>query len=186
MIVSAFLHWLLSRSVFYVRILQYDQSGVLDKAKTISTCGVSPMPMIFAISLAGLALAILLGLGLRRFPTGIPLARNCSLAISAACHPPLGDQNPALKPVMWGEVQLGDPSGEDETWQGTELDDQRLTGETSNLLSGRNEDAVDHRMENIDDCETASQSYCQRNPAIPHCSFTSMEVKKPDLSKRYG
>lgn len=181
MIVSALLHWLLSRSIFYVRILQYDQSGVLDKTKTISTCGLSLMPMIFTISLAGLALAILLGLGLRRFPTRMPLAGNCSLAISAACHPPPEDQNPALKPVMWGEVQLGDPSGVD-----VELDDQSLTDETSNPLLSRNEDAVDPQMENIDDWETARQPYCKRSSAIPHCSFTSMEVKKPDLSKRYG
>ncbi|KAJ9316599.1 hypothetical protein DTO271D3_3106 [Paecilomyces variotii] len=186
MIVSAVLHWLLSRSIFYVRILQYDQSGVLDKTKTISTCGLSLMPMVFTIFLAGLALAILLGLGLRRFPTRIPLAGNCSLAISAACHPPPEDQNPALKPVMWGEVQLGDPSGEDEIWQRTELDDQSLTDETSNPLLSRNEDAVDPQMENIDDWETARQSYYKRNSEIPYFSFTSMEVKKPDPSKRYG
>lgn len=181
MIVSAVLHWLLSRSIFYVRILQYDQSGVLDKTKTISTCGLSLIPMIFTISLAGLALAILLGLGLRRFPTRMSLAGNCSLAISAACHPPPEDQNPALKPVMWGEVQLGDPSGVD-----VELDDQSLTDETSNPLLSRNEDAVDPQMENIDDWETARQPYCKRSSAIAYCSFTSMEVKKPDLSKRYG
>ena len=123
---------------------------------------------------------------MRRFPTGIPLAGNCSLAISAACHPPPEDQNPALKPVMWGEVQLGDTSGEDETWQRTELDDQSLTDETSNPLLSRNEDAVDQQMENIDDWETARQSYYKRNSAIPHCSFTSMRVKKSDPSKRYA
>lgn len=109
------------------------------------------------------------------------LAGNCSLAISAACHPPPEDQNPALKPVMWGEVQLGDPSGVD-----VELDDQSLTDETSNPLLSRNEDAVDPQMENIDDWETARQPYCKRSSAIAYCSFTSMEVKKPDLSKRYG
>ncbi|KAL2007038.1 hypothetical protein VTN00DRAFT_8476 [Thermoascus crustaceus] len=107
---SALLHWLVSLSVFYVRIIQYDQSGLVDEANMISTCGVSPIGMIFTISFGDLAFVILVGLGFRRFPTRMPLAANCSFAISAACHPPLGDEDGALKPVMWEEVLPYPPS----------------------------------------------------------------------------
>ncbi|KAE8317007.1 hypothetical protein BDV41DRAFT_561918 [Aspergillus transmontanensis] len=111
MAISAILHWLLSESIFYVRVYQYDTAGTLDETKTISTCGMSPIAMIFTLSLAGLALVIIFGLALKRFPTQMPLAGNCSLAISAACHPPLDDEDSALKPLMWGEVVISGASG---------------------------------------------------------------------------
>ncbi|KAE8407621.1 hypothetical protein BDV37DRAFT_290332 [Aspergillus pseudonomiae] len=111
MAISAILHWLLSESIFYVRIYQYDAAGTLDETNTISTCGISPIAMIFTLSLAGLALVILAGLAFKRFPPRMPLAGNCSLAISAACHPPLGDEDAALKPLMWGEVVISGASG---------------------------------------------------------------------------
>ncbi|KAB8219931.1 hypothetical protein BDV33DRAFT_231229 [Aspergillus novoparasiticus] len=111
MAISAILHWLLSESIFYVRVYQYDTAGTLDETKTISTCGMSPIAMIFTLSLVGLALVIIFGLALKRFPTQMPLAGNCSLAISAACHPPLDDEDSALKPLMWGEVVISGASG---------------------------------------------------------------------------
>ncbi|KAE8334706.1 hypothetical protein BDV24DRAFT_172155 [Aspergillus arachidicola] len=111
MTISAILHWLLSESIFYVRVYQYDTAGTLDETKTISTCGMSPIAMIFTLSLTGLALVIVFGLALKRFPTQMPLAGNCSLAISAACHPPLDDEDSALKPLMWGEIVISGASG---------------------------------------------------------------------------
>lgn len=47
----------------------------------------------------------IIGLGVGRFNSSIPLAASCSAAISAACHPPPGDDH-AVKPVMWGEVPM--------------------------------------------------------------------------------
>ena len=35
---------------------------------------------------------------------GLPLVGNSSLAISAACHPPIEDGNAAAENVMWGAV----------------------------------------------------------------------------------
>ncbi|KAE8393580.1 hypothetical protein BDV23DRAFT_170029 [Aspergillus alliaceus] len=105
-VVSAVLHWLLSMSVSYVAIYQYDMRGAVDESKTISTCVLSPIAMIFTLSLAGLVLVTLMGLAFRRFPTNMPVAGSCSLAISAACHPPLDDEDAGLKPVMWGETVI--------------------------------------------------------------------------------
>lgn len=107
---SALLHWLVSLSVFYACIIQYNQLGLMDEVNTILTCGVSPIGMVFTISFGGLAFVILVGLGFRRSLTWMPLAANCSFAISAACHPLMGDEDVALKPVMWGEFLLYPPS----------------------------------------------------------------------------
>ena len=47
----------------------------------------------------------LLLIGLRKFSSGMPMASTCSAAISAACHPPLPDDEEAYKfPVQWGVV----------------------------------------------------------------------------------
>lgn len=35
----------------------------------------------------------------------MPLACECSVAISAACHPPRLDLDAAFKPVQWGVVE---------------------------------------------------------------------------------
>lgn len=43
----------------------------------------------------------LIGLGLRRFKSGMPAASSCSLAISAACHPESDPDTPRL-PWKWG------------------------------------------------------------------------------------
>ncbi|KAL4864495.1 hypothetical protein BDV12DRAFT_176034 [Aspergillus spectabilis] len=58
---------------------------------------------------------LLVGLSLRRLPSRMPLAGSCSLAISAACHPPKGEDltTVALGPVMWGETTHAARDGQD-------------------------------------------------------------------------
>ena len=48
---------------------------------------------------------MILALMLRRFEERLPFAGNCSLVISAACHPPLEDVDAHLHPVKWGVVR---------------------------------------------------------------------------------
>jgi len=59
--------------------------------------------MIYVTSVASL--------GLRKYPSGMPLSATCSGAISAACHPSPDDVDAALLPVQWGVVSSEDGLG---------------------------------------------------------------------------
>ncbi|KAB8204567.1 hypothetical protein BDV34DRAFT_226367 [Aspergillus parasiticus] len=179
MTISAILHWLLSESIFYVRVYQYDTAGTLDETKTISTCGMSPIAMIFTLSLAGLALVIIFGLALKRFPTQMLLAGNCSLAISAACHPPLDDEDSALKPLMWGEVVISGASGK----QGEVISGEDVREESA--AGGRPEEEV--FRDNLVELEERSLLPLVegQGASIFHCCFTSREVGVPHPMRLY-
>ena len=41
----------------------------------------------------------------RKLGSGMPIIGTCSLAISAACHPAVGDEDAARKPLMYGAVE---------------------------------------------------------------------------------
>jgi hypothetical protein len=63
----------------------------------------------------GAAMMIAYGLNawLRKYPAnpGMPLVSTCSLAISANCHRPAGDDEAYLRPVMWGVYEDDDGFG---------------------------------------------------------------------------
>ena len=100
---SSMLHWLVSESIFLARInVMY--SGVELSGIGLSTCGYSPMAMIFVIILGSFIVLLGICFGFRKSRGGMPLAGSCSAAISAACHPPETDVNASLKRVMWGVV----------------------------------------------------------------------------------
>ncbi|KAI9800970.1 MAG: hypothetical protein M1833_003107 [Piccolia ochrophora] len=104
--VSAVLHWLVSQSLFLANIVpegpgEFEGSG----APPIIGVGYSPMAMILVLVVGSLWLLCSLGLGFKRFKAGIPLAGNCSAAISAACHAPPYDDRAAYRPVQWGVVE---------------------------------------------------------------------------------
>ena len=61
-------------------------------------------PLHYAIYLLGIFVLGGLGLGFLRLDSDIPVASNCSAAISAACHPPPGDEDVALGLIPWGVV----------------------------------------------------------------------------------
>jgi hypothetical protein len=91
-ILSGTLHWLVSQSIFVVSFDVYDALGrftALDgygiKPKT---CGYSPIAMLVVIIIGALMVAAVIGFGYIPYNRGMPLAGSCSLAISAACHPP--------------------------------------------------------------------------------------------------
>ncbi|KAL2821811.1 hypothetical protein BDW59DRAFT_163993 [Aspergillus cavernicola] len=100
----ATLHWLISQSLFYYEFVPYDLYGNPRVHET--SLGYSPIAILFAIIVGGSMMLLLLGLSLRRLPSRMPLAGSCSLAISAACHPPKGEdlKTVTLGTVMWGET----------------------------------------------------------------------------------
>ncbi|RAL08825.1 uncharacterized protein BO97DRAFT_397376 [Aspergillus homomorphus CBS 101889] len=103
-IMSAAMHWLLSESFYSVDWNVYSVFGKFDPNDSPDGCGFSPMAILLTLILLGMALSTLLILGARRFKSPMPIAAHCSAAISAACHPPDGDKDAALHPLMWGGV----------------------------------------------------------------------------------
>jgi hypothetical protein len=120
MVCSAFLHFLVSQSLFVVAItfnafwLGDGSGGVGATVASNFTCGYSPMAAVLAIVLGGLIALTVIGLGFRRFRTGMPVMGGCSVAIAAACHPPVGGGTREVvetdKELMWGVTGVG-PGG---------------------------------------------------------------------------
>jgi hypothetical protein len=104
--VSITTHWILSQSLFLVAIEVFDKEGNLDVPNSILTCGFSSIAIIFLIGIGWLVLIAGIGMGLRRYEEGMPLAGSCSAAISAACHPQADEVDVSLVPVKWGVVDV--------------------------------------------------------------------------------
>ncbi|GME45538.1 hypothetical protein GTA08_BOTSDO04901 [Neofusicoccum parvum] len=102
-VASALLHWLASQALFMVSVTILD--GDRRPAREIATCGYSPVAVILATVVGSVVVLAGLVMAARRYPATMPLAGSCSAAISAACHPPSGDECAALLPVQWGVVK---------------------------------------------------------------------------------
>ena len=102
LIMSSLLHWIVSQTLFFVRIKE------VGTEKVIVSCGYSPIAIITVIPIGVILLLVVVLIGFRRYEKGIPLAGSSSAAISAACHPPEEDVDASLLPVMWGEVKTED------------------------------------------------------------------------------
>lgn len=72
--------------------------------------------MIFAIACGATVVVATVGLSLVPCKTAIPQIGTCSAVLSAACHPPDGDEDAALEEVMWGVVS----KRATEEWDGEE------------------------------------------------------------------
>ena len=99
LIMSSLLHWLVSQTLFFVRI------EVVQSAAVITSCGFSPIAIITVIPIGVILVLVVVLLGFRRYEKGIPFAGSSSAAISAACHPPEEDVDARFLPVMWGDVK---------------------------------------------------------------------------------
>lgn len=96
------MHWLVSQSFSLVRI----KTIALDGASTLNNAaGFSGLSIICFIALDGILILGMIGVGWRRFPSRMPIAGNCSVAISAACHPRQGEIDAYREPVQWGAVR---------------------------------------------------------------------------------
>ncbi|KAL4882211.1 hypothetical protein BJY04DRAFT_50215 [Aspergillus karnatakaensis] len=108
------LHWLISQSLFYIEFQPFNIYNQQQGRE--SSLGYSPIAIFCAIIVGSVMVCLLIGLGLRKLPSRMPLAGSCSLAISAACHPPNGEdlKTIALGPVMWGETSRRTESGDED------------------------------------------------------------------------
>ncbi|KAJ5385297.1 hypothetical protein N7517_003208 [Penicillium concentricum] len=100
------LHWLISQSIFYARIMAYDWIGRPIYKYSISSLGYNSLAIFISMLVGGLMVCLLLGLSFRKFKSEMPLAGACSAAISAACHVPKDEDldHAARGSVMWGET----------------------------------------------------------------------------------
>lgn len=101
-ITSGLLHWLLSQSLYLVRLEARRRDGTLYPSSKCA-CGYSVVSILnFTIILLILVITVGVLLFLR-----VQVRVHCSLIISAACHPPTDDVDCHLKPVQWGVVEKG-------------------------------------------------------------------------------
>ena len=105
---SAILHWLVSESIFLVRVIPYAQDGTEDREQLVSAVGYSSYAILVSlVVMAFMLLAILiLGLGMRYSRT-MPLAATCSASLAAICQPAQGaefEPDLAKLPLNWGSV----------------------------------------------------------------------------------
>ncbi|KAJ5674773.1 uncharacterized protein N7477_004707 [Penicillium maclennaniae] len=100
------LHWLISQSLYYVLVVPYNVQGEADYGSEVSSLGYSPLPIFLAILVSSLLVFLLILLSCKRLKSVMPLAGACSAAISAACHPPKGENlgNAVLGPIRWGQT----------------------------------------------------------------------------------
>lgn len=98
---STFLHWSLSQAFFLIRIDYYDQDGKFENWTSAS--GVS-FSSLLAFFVGFIMLCSLVLIARRTLFTQLPQAENCSLMISAACHPAPNEIDPHLAKVQWGVV----------------------------------------------------------------------------------
>lgn len=127
MVIFAVEHWLLSQTMFIIRVVMIDTTSVVDSATmtsgwTISgysllpaIIGKSLKPVIILILITFLAIALpLLGLSImvttalswkRQKFLSMPFVSTCSASISSNCHPPIDDKDAHLLPVQWGVIE---------------------------------------------------------------------------------
>ncbi len=71
---SSTLHWLVSQSIFLVRVNVIDSTGVeVSYYSGISTCGYSPIALIFVIILGSIVVLLGIANGFRKARVGMPL-----------------------------------------------------------------------------------------------------------------
>ncbi|GLA40698.1 hypothetical protein AnigIFM63309_008532 [Aspergillus niger] len=169
MVASMLLHWLVSASLFYVQINAIDTMGDTGYAAQLIACGYGPIAIVFALILGGVMTCTVVGLGMRRFASHMPIAGSCSAAISAACHPSGGEEH-ALKPIIWGATSMAavQPKG---------------GADTDETISDH--DLEDRGEPEIGGYSPLSSESTGQDGSYGHCSFTSEEVIDPDPSRLY-
>lgn len=98
MLGMAFLHWLVSRSFFYVQGNQ-----LADGTRNSYECGYSLLADILAICLGSLLVLALVAMSFRKLDPGMPLVGSCSIAIAAACANQ-EDRQATLEPLKYGVI----------------------------------------------------------------------------------
>ncbi|KAE9582748.1 hypothetical protein CGMCC3_g1083 [Colletotrichum fructicola] len=104
MVIMAFMHWSVSRSIYLVQLEIYDNNGELMEGRSVTGCGYSPPPIVLSLCLGGAMILLLLGLSARRLDPGMPIAGSCSLAISAAAHAGKNEVDAAAQHIQYGVI----------------------------------------------------------------------------------
>ncbi|KAJ5382562.1 hypothetical protein N7517_000473 [Penicillium concentricum] len=106
-VLSTLSHWLASEALSFVQIIPRDAQGNLQRTRSLHGVGASSVGLRVMVVPWLLMVVGFLILMFRKFKSAaMPIAMNCSAAISAACHPPPGDIDAAERPVMWGQVDM--------------------------------------------------------------------------------
>lgn len=104
---SLLLHWLASETFHYQRSLMSDAFGratsVEQKASTLAIFDTLPYHLVLCV-IGVVIVYVTIVLGMQKLPDGLLVGSN-SLAISAACHPPPGDDDAAFLAIQWGAVR---------------------------------------------------------------------------------
>ncbi|KEQ80063.1 hypothetical protein M438DRAFT_386109 [Aureobasidium pullulans EXF-150] len=108
LVLSGALHWLVSQSLFLASITTELRDGRTLAEDPVSTCGYSPIAMVLTLSVGCLMLVGIVGVGFWKVSADLPIVGSCSAAISAACHPPPGQENAHLLPLQWGVIPRAD------------------------------------------------------------------------------
>ncbi|KAF5005905.1 hypothetical protein FDECE_7663 [Fusarium decemcellulare] len=101
---SATLHWLISQSIFFVRLQGWEDGKPSEISGSTTTCGYSPIAIMFSIILGTLMLLATIGGSMRTQMPAVPPGGTCSAVVSAACHAPDGDEDASSELVRWGVV----------------------------------------------------------------------------------
>lgn len=113
---STVFHWLISQAIFLINVKIYQPNNELltkpnvhfpsaSDSGVITACGYSPLAVISAIGVGAFMLIVLLTVSSFKLKPDIPVIGSCSIAMSAACHPPKEDTDASLKPLSWGAVR---------------------------------------------------------------------------------
>ena len=103
-VTSGVMHWLLSLTIFLTRLEMRDGKGNFKPGGSLCTCGYSVLSLIVLMGVLYLGMMCTFISSYRHIEEKLPLAANCSLVLSAACHPPPDDVDAYKRPVRWGVV----------------------------------------------------------------------------------
>jgi hypothetical protein len=108
-------HWLISQSLYLVRIDGIDSNGVIDEEDLLARLGYSAFGALMVLVMTIVALGIAIWMGWYRWvDDAMPGDGTNSAVISAACHLGHSDGgNSGLSPVMWGEVDGVGPESDE-------------------------------------------------------------------------
>lgn len=96
------MHWLASQTLFMVRLDMMRDNKSWDQAGSSAAWGVSGSAYLALVVVPWLLIVTVISIAGMHFTERVPFAGTSSWVISAACHPPASEEEPALQEVCWG------------------------------------------------------------------------------------